>query len=91
MKVLERISTGISDAKDYFELIKLCVNAPIREGMDIETMRKKIRILDAFSCEDHEVILEENDFVTVKESVMSMKWPTIHKSLIDFSDYILSL
>lgn len=91
MKTIQNLKTGISDAKNYFELIKICINVPLREGMDIDTMRRKLNVLNMVSQEADECHFEDQDFNTIKDAVSSMKWPIAHNDIVTFSDYIMGL
>jgi len=74
---------------DYSIFIKACVNHPSKNGFTTDEVRKRSRILDAVDKEkDGKILLEDADIVTLKNCIKIMQWGFMHKTIIEFADYI---
>jgi len=67
-------------------------NAP-QGGMDIETMRKRMPILDKLDDIEvgEKIELTIGEVNTLKDCVKRMQWGFVHKDIITFSDHIEAL
>ena len=96
MKIIEAKKTKIRGQDEemltYIDLVRVCVNAVKQGGFTVDEMRKRQRILDAVDKEkDGKMSLEDEDVKILKGCVAQMKWLTVHKDVIAFSDYIKDL
>ena len=74
---------------DYADFIKVCVNHIVKGGFSTDEIRKRSRILEALDAEkDGKIILEDADFVTLKNCIKVMQWGFMHKDIINFVDDI---
>jgi hypothetical protein len=80
---------GNKTTETYVELIKTCVRhvAPGGNGIDVEDMAKRLRIVDAVNgvkAGAAEVKLEDADAALLCEAVGNMRWAIVSKALVDF-------
>ncbi len=88
MKKLQNKQIEFADVKDYAGLIKVCVSVPQQGGMDLETMRKRLRVLDALEKATETIGIEDADLKTIQDCVKQMKWNVVHRDIVEFGDYI---
>ncbi len=88
-----KLGVEVVQHKDYFDLIKLCVNIPPKEGYDVVEMSKRLRILNRLKegAEGKDVDFEDADYECIKKCVKEMRWAIIHKDIIDFIEYITNI
>ena len=75
------------------QLIKNCVNQPTQGGLDIEEMKKRIRVLnelDKLSGEETEFTIEDADHQTIVNCAKSMRYAFPNQAFIQFDDDILN-
>lgn len=93
MYQIENIVTEIrkndTEMMKYSDFCKICIENVWQWGIRLDEQRKRIRVLDAL--EKKEIILEDADFDILKICVETMTWAVIHKDIVKFSDYILTL
>lgn len=76
------------------DLLKLCLNAPSREGMSIDEMRRRIKALEAIEAknpETQEIAFELDVFNELKRVVNNFKWALVHKDVVTTIDKINGL
>jgi len=97
MKKLRFTTTNIvfgppGEPKNSSGLMLACLNNPSREGIDVVTMRKRIRVIDAIEAAKEKkkttIEIEDADFETLKVCAASMRWGMVHKDILAFSAYI---
>lgn len=75
------------------QLIKNCVNQPTQGGLDIDEMKKRIRVLnvlDKLSGEEKEFTVEDADHQTIVNCAKSMRYAFPNQAFIDFDNDILN-
>lgn len=87
MKVIENRQIEFSDVQNYAGLIRVCVSVP-GQGIDLDAMRKRLRVLDALEKAGDTIEIEDADLKTVQECVKQMKWSVVHRDIVEFGDYI---
>lgn len=92
MKTVENKKSEIpGDAKNYSDLIMLCIKNTPQGGYDVSEMRKRIKIMDILEKGENTFEFEDADFKCVQECVKIMRWGFIHKEFVNFIDYISGL
>lgn len=91
MKTLELKILSDSDnfKLDYHSQLLACVRAPMGErGMDIEEMRKSIRVMDVLEKSESGkwIDLEDADYEHLKQKVGAMRWTMAHRFIVQFVD-----
>jgi len=96
MKVLNATQTDLkeTDAAEgtmtYLDLAKICLNAPPERGFTPDEMRARMRVLDALDAAQGQdagcLILEDADAVKLQSCVQAMRWPRMHRQLVEFLD-----
>lgn len=75
------------------QLIKNCVNQPTQGGLDIEEMKKRIRVLnelDKLSGEETELTIEDADHQTIVTCAKNMRYAFPNQAFIQFDEDILN-
>ena len=91
----------------YADLLMSCVNRPVREGVDLKTMRRDLRIMgiiedailetkeqEKLPESKREVVLmnfEDEDFKVIAKLVEESQWVILHKDILTFADLIINL
>lgn len=75
----------------YKELVKMCVNNPLKEGFTADDMRKRQRVLDALDLAGDSLLLEDADSDLLKHCVAEMRWTLVNKDLLEFCDSVKAL
>jgi hypothetical protein len=76
----------------YSDLIKLCLEKAPVQGLNIEQMRKNMKILDKFEkMKSGKLELEELEWATIKAAVGAFPWAMMHKDIIALGDYLDSV
>lgn len=83
------IEDGKEKVADYAYLISVCVNEVGKNGISINDMRKRLRILERLNSEYIE--LEDADFNLLVTLVNEMIYAKVNKEIVEFTDYINSL
>ncbi len=78
----------------YRELIKGALNyIPTdqfgrSQGVPIDEMRLRIRVLDKLDTDEKEVMLDDEDIVTIFNCVRAHKYIVVSSDLIEYFDYV---
>lgn len=91
----------------YADLLMSCVNRPVKEGVDLKTMRRDLRIMgiiedailetkrqEKLPESKREVVLmnfEDEDFKVIAKLVEESQWVILHKDILTFADLIINL
>lgn len=90
MKTIENKAIDFADVKNYAGLLRACVSVP-QQGIDLDIMRKRLRVLDALEKAEDTIEVEDVDLKTIQDCVRGMKWNVVHRDIMAFADYILAL
>lgn len=83
---IKKTETDFFDAFDLFETV---INSPIKGGIVISEMKKRIKILDAIEASDRKSItIDDADVETLKDVFNNHQWPATSKDVIAISDYL---
>jgi len=76
----------------YSEIIRTLIRQPLskEKGVDIEEMRKGIRILDKLDASNGVLELEDADYDHLKAKLEAMTWGMVDRNLLDFIDTVLN-
>jgi hypothetical protein len=87
LKIVERAA---GEPWDYREVIKNVINGvDPREGLSVDEMRKRLRVVDALEACDGPVLeLEDADYELLARKVREMKWIVVDRVIVDFCDDI---
>lgn len=92
MKTIKNVKTEITSnngALDRNELFKLILNEPTQQGINVNSMRERFRILDAIEKADGgDVVLEDNDFNTLKKMFDAYGFVKPHKHILELADHL---
>lgn len=91
---LKTIKSDSGTELQYKELILTAVKAPPQGGFDPDTMRKRMRVVDAVELAEKKnqpIQLEDEDVSTLKQCVKTVKWAILDKGIIAFIDEISAL
>lgn len=77
---------------DYRELLKALVTAPAaRNGsMSLDEMRRAVKILDALDRAGDTLLLEDADWVFVKDRVANAQYVRADSKIVDFADHVIN-
>ena len=90
MKTIQNKQINLAkDVQAYSDLIRICVATPGQEGMDLDTMRRRLRILDAVEKSTDTISIEDSDMDILKACVAAMRWNVVHAEIVKFADCIL--
>jgi len=93
MKRLENKQTTLKmndkEAK-YSDLIKICINAPVQGGFNIQQIKQRLRISEALET-DGDLKFEDNDADNLQEIVSEFKWATVHKDVVQFVEDVQNM
>lgn len=93
MKKLENKQTTLKmndkEAK-YSDLIKICINAPVQGGFNIQQIKQRLRISEALET-DGDLKFEDNDADNLQEIVSEFKWATVHKDVVQFVEDVQNM
>lgn len=94
MKTIENKATELplNDKEDkkatYFDLARICVNASPPQGLLIDDIEKRLRVLKALDGDREQADLEDADFDTLKDCVEAMHWNMVSQDIADFVNYL---
>lgn len=104
MKVLANRVTDLTAEKGnatYGDLITMCLKQPVHGGLDVATLRKRLRILDvvekanadndADAARNSEYRFEDEDARVLQECVKTMRWPALQREFVNFADAVLAM
>src|SRR5580765_4847072 len=85
-------ATDTSAPLDYAEAIRTVIRQPLDQsrGVNIEEMRKGIRILDKLDASKDVLELEDADWDHLKTKVEAMQWGMVDRHLLEFIDAVLT-
>ena len=69
--------------KAIYDIVKI---AP--EGLDIDNLKKRLRILDSLERAGEYLILEDSDYNLLCDLVQRNKWNIVAKEIVDFCEAI---
>lgn len=75
----------------YSDLIKICINAPVQGGFNLQQIKQRLRILDVLEKEPEELKFEDNDASNLEEIVSEFKWATVHKDVVQFVEDVQNM
>ena len=80
----------------YFDLINICLNKPVPEGITFKQMKKSLELISKFDGvfhgdADYSFALDKEDLSKIKTEVENHLWPVLHQDIVMFSEYIMSL
>ena len=75
---------------DYRAVLRDAVRRPLnpQAGMQIDEMRRSIRVLDALDAANGTLELEDADWDHLKEKVQAMPWAVADRRIIDLVDAV---
>ena len=93
MKIIELKVLGEKDKVgyvDYKALIKTIVQIPSdpRQGLNIDEVKKSVRVLDALEEAKDKLTLEDADYNLLRTKVNAFKFSYAHKNIVTFADDI---
>lgn len=95
MKTIENKSTTIAKSETekatYADLLTTLLNRPVSKAIDLNSMRKDLRLLDTLEASQDTIELSEEDFTYIAKLVDESEWAIKHKDIVAFADYIDSL
>jgi len=77
----------------YSDLVKVGLNKAPQGGWTPDEMRMSIRILDKLENVDLDssVEFEDTEYTYIVKTCLGLRWPFIHKNVIEFDDYLKQL
>jgi len=94
MKYIPLRNVEVTDGAplSYDEVIRTVIRQPLNKdkGVDIEEMRKGIRIFDKLDASTDVLELEDADYAHLKAKVEAMQWGLVDRNLLDFIDAVLN-
>lgn len=79
---------GENGVLDYTVMIKNMLQFPQsgQQGFGVDEIRSNIKILDALEKSEKELLIEEADYIRLKNLVDGAKYGMAHKNIIQFVD-----
>jgi len=82
-----------SDAPDapklkFADILVLAVNSEVRQGMDIQEMRKRIQLIEALDAAEAEIELDEEQTVFMRQLWAAHKWKVPHPDILKVDEAI---
>jgi len=76
----------------YGDFIRTIIRQPMNreKGVDIDEMRKGIRILDKLDASNGVLELEDADYDHLKAKLETMTWGMVDRNLLEFIDAVLN-
>jgi hypothetical protein len=92
MRKFEDKKTEIKDGEKtlkYSDLIKYCLEKAPLQGLNLDQMRKNMKLLDRFeSMKSGKLELDEFEWNNIKNAVNAFPWAMVHKDIVALGDYI---
>ncbi len=89
---ITEIKKNEKEKLSYFDLMKVCAEQAPKEGLKIQQINKRIRIINALEKEkEGKVEMEDADFDELKSLVVNFTWGIVHKDIVNFYNYIQNL
>jgi hypothetical protein len=75
---------------EWAEIIRQVVRRPLdpQRGVDIDEMRKSIRVLDALEKSNGVLELEDADWEFLKMKTLAMQWGVIDSRIVQYVDEV---
>lgn len=82
---------GAEGPFDWVDVIRQIIQKPLdpQKGVDIEEMRKSIKLLDIVDGSNGVLELEDSDWEYLKTKTMSMQWAVIDRHIVKLVDDIV--
>ncbi len=83
--------TDLEGDLDWAEIVRQVIRKPMdpQRGVEIEEMRKSIRVLDTLDKSNGVLELEDADWEHLKDKTQKMQWGIIDSRIIKFVDEVL--
>lgn len=91
---LRTVSPGPTDLEgdlEWAEIVKQVIRKPLNpeRGVEIEEMRKSIKILDILDKSNGVLELEDADWEHLRDKTVKMQWGVIDSRIIKFVDEVM--
>lgn len=88
---MRKISLKKVDGLDYKTLLKSILAAPKDQsaGLQLDEIRKAVKILDTIDAADDAVMLEDSDWQYVRDRVKGASYVVADKRIVDFADTVI--
>jgi len=91
---LRTVQSGPSDVEgelEWAEIIRQVIRKPAdpTKGIEIDEMRKSIRVLDALGKSNGVLELEDADWEHLKVKTLAMQWGIVDGRIVRFVDEVL--
>lgn len=83
LKTIEADGVKISYAAQIMEIVKFPQDG---KSADLDEVRRSLRIMNALDGADKELVLEDADYVYLRERIISARWPIANKVILEFVD-----
>lgn len=82
--------TDLEGDLEWADVIKQVIRRPAdpQKGVEIEEMRKSIRVLDALEKSNGVLELEDADWEHLRSKVQAMQWAVIDSRIVQFTDEV---
>jgi hypothetical protein len=90
-----RVMPSADDTTDFelssAEMIRQVMRRPLdpQKGIDIEEMRKSIKVLDVVDKSNGVLELEDADWETLKAKTIAMPWAVVDRRILQFHDDVV--
>lgn len=71
----------------YVDLMKVCLNKPVREGFSLSEMEARLKVLkkiNELTPSEVSLSLEDAEAAKLKECVEAMVWGALHEDIVEF-------
>lgn len=85
------IDTLNKEKARYSHILLMCLNYHGGNGINIDEMKRRFKIMEILEKHDMIIKLEDADFEKLKECFMKMPWNKIDKELIELDNIIMKL
>jgi hypothetical protein len=87
MKIENKITTIASETDPdkklrYSDIILLTVNAPVKQGMDLAEMAKRVNLIEALNDSDEFIELDEEQTVFMRQLWSQHRWMGAHPDVL---------
>ncbi len=94
-KLIENKTTSIKLTEDtfvkYADLLSTIINKPVKEAIDLKSMRRDLEYLKKFEDAKETIELTDSEYDYIAAEVAKSQWAIKHLDILDFADYIESL
>jgi hypothetical protein len=72
------------------DLSRICLNAPVRDGLTVDDIRNRIRLIDKLEAgkDKAEIDLEDQEARLLQSCVKQMRWGVVHEDIVAFADIV---